>query len=137
MELVFPIEFIVHGTAVSAQAKRAESKSEWKERVKAASVTAIPQPHFATASPVSVTLYYLPDEPMEGDIDNIVKLILDALSPHVYLDDRQVERLVIQKLEPGIPFEIANPSEKLTSAIAAARPVLYVRLSDKPREEFP
>jgi hypothetical protein len=135
MELSFPIEFLVHGTAVSLQAKRAESKNEWKERVKAASVAVIPQPHFASEEPIGITLYYLPDEPMQGDIDNIVKPILDALSRHIYIDDRQVERLVIQKFEPGIPFELANPSETIAAAVTGPRPVLYVRLSDKPRGE--
>lgn len=136
MELIFPIEFLGYGTAVSFQAKHSGPKSEWKERVKAASLKAISQPHFASAAPISVTLYYLPDEPMDGDIDNIVKLILDALSKHIYIDDKQVERLVVQKFEPGVPFESVNPTETFAAAISATRPVLYVRLSDRPREEF-
>jgi hypothetical protein len=73
MELSFPIEFLVHGTAVSLQAKRAQSRAEWKERIKEASRTVIPQPHFASDARLAVTLFSLPDEPMEGDIDNIVK----------------------------------------------------------------
>jgi hypothetical protein len=135
MELSFPIEFLVHGTAVSLQAKRAESRAEWKERVKDASKTAIPQPHFASDAPLSVTLYYLPDAPMQGDVDNIVKPILDALSRHIYLDDHQVERLVVQKFEPGISFTFTNPTETFASALDAERPVLYVRLSDRPMED--
>jgi crossover junction endodeoxyribonuclease RusA len=135
MELSFPIEFLVYGTAVSLQAKRATSKNEWMERVKAASTAVIPQPHFACDEPIGVTLYYLPDEPMEGDIDNIVKPILDALSKHIYKDDHQVERLLVQKFDPGIPFELENPSETVAAAVSGPRPVLYVRLSDKPREE--
>ena len=137
MELSFPIEFLVHGTAVSAQAKLASSKNQWKERVKAASTGVISQPHFASESPISVTLCYFPDEPMQGDIDNIVKLILDALSRHIYLDDKQVERLVVQKFEPGVVFTFSNPTAVFASAITGPRPVLYVRLSDKPREELP
>jgi crossover junction endodeoxyribonuclease RusA len=136
MELSFPIEFLVHGTAVSAQARLPEAKNQWKERVKAASTQVIPQPHFASDAPISVTLYYLPDEPMQGDIDNVVKLILDALSRHIYLDDKQVERLVIQKFEPGVAFTFTNPSPIFASAIAGSRPVLYVRLSDNPFEDF-
>jgi crossover junction endodeoxyribonuclease RusA len=136
MDLAFPIEFLVHGTAVSFQAKRAESRNEWKNRVKAASTSVIPQPHFASGGPISVTLYYMPDEPMEGDIDNIVKLVLDALCHHIYLDDRQVERLVVQKFEPGLTFTFQNPSEVFASAISSLRPVLYIRLSDKPLGDF-
>ena len=136
MELSFPIEFLVRGTPVSVQAKLSAAKAEWKDRVKAASATAIPQPHFATTVPISITLYYLPDGPMEGDVDNIVKLILDALSHHIYVNDRQVERLVVQKLEPDAVFENSNLSATLASALAGPRPVLYVRLTDTPREEF-
>lgn len=124
MELSFPIEFLVHGTAVSFQAKRPESRDEWKQRVKAASVTPLPQPHLASDAPLSVTLYYLPDEPMQGDIDNIVKPVLDALSRHIYLDDHQVERIVVQKFEPGISFTYRNPSAIFAAAIEGSRPVL-------------
>ena len=34
---------------------------------------------------------------MTGDLDNRVKPILDALSGPVYIDDRQVDRLVVQR----------------------------------------
>jgi crossover junction endodeoxyribonuclease RusA len=101
MQIDFPIEFLVQGTPVSSQAKRPESKNEWKERVKSASNTAIPNLHFASDESMAVTLYYLPSEPMQGDIDNIVKPILDALCQHIYRDDNQVARVVVQKFEPG------------------------------------
>jgi crossover junction endodeoxyribonuclease RusA len=136
MDLSFPIEFLVRGTPVSIQAKRAQSKAEWKQRVKEASTAVIPSPHFASKSQIGVTLYYLPDEPMEGDIDNIVKLILDALSKHIYIDDKQVEKLVVQKFEPDIAFKFDNPTETFAAAIEGPRPVLYVRLTDAPREGF-
>jgi crossover junction endodeoxyribonuclease RusA len=135
MELSFPIEFLVYGTAVSLQSKRPESRTEWKERVKGASKNAIPQPHFASDAPISVTLYYLPEAAMRGDVDNIVKPILDALSGHIYIDDRQVERLVVQKFEPGMAFTFKNPSQTFASALGGERPVLYIRLSDRPMEE--
>lgn len=61
----------------------------------------LPEGHFASEAPISVILYYFPSAPMLGDIDNIVKPILDAMCRHIYLDDRQVERLVIQKLSWG------------------------------------
>jgi hypothetical protein len=76
MEISFPIEFLVHGTPVSFQAKHAAARSEWKERVKTASIHTLPQPHFASDQRMAVTLYYLPDAPMPGDVDNIVKLVL-------------------------------------------------------------
>jgi Holliday junction resolvase RusA-like endonuclease len=110
LELDFPLEFLVEGTPVSLQATRTESKTEWKERVKAASRTVIPEGHWATEGRVAATLFYFPAEPMQGDVDNIVKLILDALKRHIYIDDSQVERIVVQKFEPGNVFAFTAPS---------------------------
>ena len=39
---------------------------------------------------------------MQGDIDNIVKPVLDALAQHIYIDDAQVERLVYKNSSPAI-----------------------------------
>ncbi len=136
MQIVFPIEFLVQGTPVSFQAKRAESREEWKERVKSASTAAIPNPHFASDERMAVTLFYLPEEPMQGDLDNIVKPILDALSSHIYIDDAQVERIVAQKFEPGNAFTFSRPTTKFAEALGGDRPVLYVRVSNNPFEEL-
>lgn len=85
---------------------------------------------------MAVTLFYLPDEPMQGDIDNIVKLILDALSEHIYIDDGQVERLVVQKFEPGRVFRFQQPSPTFLTALNGTKPVLYVRVSNDPVEDL-
>ncbi len=73
---------------------------------------------------------------MEGDIDNIVKLIVDALCHHIYLDDGQVERVVVQKFEPGNGFEFATPSEVLKRALGSPKPLVYIRISDDPFEDL-
>lgn len=136
MEIVFPIEFLVYGTPVSAQAKSVVSREAWKDRVKTASQHVIPQPHFASDQRIAVTLYYLPNEAMAGDVDNIVKLVLDALNAHIYVDDVQVERVVIQKFEPGNVFSFSNPSASVVDAITGPKPVLYVRVSNDPFEDL-
>jgi REase_AHJR-like protein/endodeoxyribonuclease RusA len=61
---------------------------------------------------------------MQGDVDNIIKLIVDALTQHIYFDDRQVERIVVQKFEPGNVFTFAEPSEVLAKALETARPLV-------------
>lgn len=66
----------------------------------------------------------------------MVKLTLDALSPHIYLDDSQIERVVVQKFEPGNVFPFSNPSATLLDAITGVKPVLYVRISDAPFEDL-
>lgn len=85
---------------------------------------------------MAVTLFYFPADRMLGDIDNIAKPVLDAMCRHVYMDDVQIERLVVQKFEPGNIFAFERPSEALTRAAAGAKPVLYVRVSDNPFEEL-
>lgn len=68
---------------------------------------------------------------MAGDIDNIIKLTLDALRPHVMLDDGLVDRLVVQRFEQSsTDFSFANPSEALVQALAMDQPVLHIRLAD-------
>lgn len=136
MEIEFPIEFIVHGTPVSHQAKRAESRDQWKERVRAASLAALPSPHFATEDRIAVTLFYFPPETMQGDIDNIVKLVLDACRNHIYIDDWQVERVVVQKFDPDYVPGFRLPSAMLTRAIEGEKPALYVRISNDPHEDL-
>lgn len=73
---------------------------------------------------------------MQGDVDNIVKLILDGMCRHVFVDDRQVERIVIQKFEPGSIFSFSNPTDLLIEAINGQKPVLYIRVSNDPFEDL-
>lgn len=113
LEPNFPLEFLVEGTPVSMQAARPESRIEWKERVKAASRAVLPEGHWATKGRIATTLFYFPAAQMEGDVDNIVKLVLDALGRHIYIDDSQVERIVVQKFEPGNIFTFTSPSATL------------------------
>ena len=135
VEIEFPIEFLVHGTPASAQAGTA-SREDWKALVRAASKFALSDFHVASANPMSVTLFYWPEKPKRLDVDNMAKPILDALNGHVYIDDRQVERLVAQRFEPGGDFIFASPSDVLRGALAAETPVLYVRVSDNPFEDL-
>lgn len=136
MEIEFPIEFLVLGTPVSAQSSNPASRQAWKDRVLTSAQAVVLQPHFASQARLAATLYYFPDGPRQGDIDNIAKLTLDALCPNIYLDDSQIERLVVQKFEPGNVFPFSNPSTTLVNAITGLKPVLYVRLSDRPFEDL-
>lgn len=136
VEIEFPLEFVVQGTPVSLQAERRESIDEWKARVVNASRPALPEGHFATDAPLAITLFYFPAAEMQGDLDNIIKFILDALDRHIYMSDRQIQRILIQKFEPGNVFEFASPSVTLQDALSRAKPLLYIRLSDDPFEDL-
>jgi crossover junction endodeoxyribonuclease RusA len=67
---------------------------------------------------------------MEGDIDNIVKPILDGMATVIYPNDRLLERVVAQKFEPGIVFVFRSLTPILEQAIQAEPPVLYIRIDD-------
>jgi hypothetical protein len=136
MEIAFPIEFLVRGTPVSLSSKNENAREQWKGRIRNASSQALPSPHFASSERLAVTLYYFPAEPMQGDVDNIVKLILDGMSRHVFLDDQQVERIVVQKFEPGNIFSFSNPTLPMIEAINGQKPILYIRVSNDPFEEL-
>lgn len=131
VEIEFPVEFIVEGTPVSLQIKNKKAKDEWKELIRESSYSSLPEGHFCTDSEVSVTLFYFPDTPMQGDIDNIVKPILDSLCKHVYFDDRQVERVLVQKFEPGKGKTFSNVSKVLSDAISGQRPLLFIKINNK------
>jgi len=73
---------------------------------------------------------------MQGDIDNIVKPILDGLSKCIFVDDHQIERIVVQKFEPDKVFAFVNPSPALSEALGAERAALYIKVSGDAYEEL-
>ncbi len=127
VELQFPIEFVVPGVPLSLQAS-AQSRERWRERIRAVARAELPDFYFAAEAPIKVTIYYFPDAPMDGDIDNIVKPVLDSLSRFVYVDDNQVERIWVQKFEPGRLFIFRDPSPSLAAAIEMEGPRVYLHI---------
>ena len=132
VEIEFPFEFVVAGTALSMQAKLPTRIEAWKEQIRSAARPLLPEGHWACPEPVQVTIYCFPDRTMDGDLDNIVKPILDALSRFMYLDDKQVERLLIQKFEPMKAVEFVHPSPTLEKAALFGGPRLYIKINLAP-----
>ncbi|WP_299438709.1 RusA family crossover junction endodeoxyribonuclease [uncultured Rhodospira sp.] len=130
--IVFPVEFLVLGTPPSHQSARRDALADWKGTVREASRSALPEGHFATDALVAVTVYYFTDGSGSGDLDNIIKPILDAMSRHIYRDDKQVARLLVQRFEPDDDIQFLKPSSLLTQAQQGDRPILYVRIDDQP-----
>ena len=127
---------MVYGVAVSHQAANANRREEWKETVRNAALPGLPEGHWTIQGPVAVTIYIFPQAKMQGDIDNSAKLILDAMSAYIYLDDSLVERLVVQKFEPDRPLVIASDTtDVLAEALSADQPVVYIKVSDDLRVE--
>src|ERR1700722_9622285 len=137
VEIEFPMEFLVEGTPVSLQAKERRSIEKWKSRIVQASRAVLPEGHFATKVPLAITIFYFPLDPMEGDLDNIVKPILDALERHIYINDKQIHRILVQKFELTDFLDIFTaPSLTLQHALNRSTSRLYIRLSDNPYEDL-
>ena len=124
-----PLEFVVNGTPVSLQSS-SKGRQSWKERVRAGGSAAIPMDALQLTCPISVTIYYFPEGEMEGDIDNIVKPILDAMNKLIYDDDHQVERVVVQRFAEDNFYDFPNPSSALVGAMISAGPAVYIRVTD-------
>ena len=130
----FPVELLIEAVPLSLQASPI-SRETWKGLIRTVIDETINPGRWATESPVSVTILYFPDGPMTGDIDNIVKPILDALMPRIYVDDSQVERVWVQKFERERSFQIEDPTAKLAGAIDTEPPVVYIRIDNEIRSD--
>lgn len=135
MDIEFPIDFFVVGVPVSLQGSP-HGKRAWQAEVELSARHVLPDFHFASAQKLFVTIAYFTSDRLIADLDNIVKPILDALSGVMYIDDSQIERLLIQKYELGRVGSFANPSNALISALSHPEPALYVRLTDKIPEDL-
>lgn len=125
------------GTPVSFQSENAKSKAEWKAKVlEAARAVIEPGSWTFMEERLAVSLYYFPQDPMPGDIDNIVKLTLDALVPNVYTDDNLIDRVVVQRFDPEATFNFSEPSVALVEAMAIEGPVLHVRIQEAPLRDL-
>jgi crossover junction endodeoxyribonuclease RusA len=67
---------------------------------------------------------------MDGDVDNIVKLIVDGMVTIIYPDDQLLERIIVQKFEPGVESVFHSLTPMLEQATETDPPVIYIRIDD-------
>lgn len=137
MDSVLPFEVLIRGTPASAQTQSAKGRERWKNVVGDACRSRLPEQHWLVETPLFAILLYFPSAPMEGDVHNIVKYTLDGMKRVVFLDDRQIEKILVQKFEPGFVTTFNNPSSLLLEALEAEPPIMYVRLSENIYEAIP
>ena len=131
-QALFPLEFFIEGVPVSLGAST-RSKDRWRHCVSGAArqrQRETDELGFIDRRSLAVTVYYFANAPMEGDVDNILKPILDALIGIAYPDDSLVERVVSQKFEPDVDWVFSAPSDQLAAALDTDTPVVYVRVDD-------
>lgn len=131
-DTLFPLEFFIESVPISLGAST-RSKDRWRETVFEMARRRQRETDefgFIDERPLAVTIYYFASAPIEGDIDNILKPILDALIGIAYPDDSVVERVVSQKFEPDVDWVFAAPSDQLAAALDKDAPVVYIRVDD-------
>lgn len=129
---MFPLEFFIEETPKSLQAS-SRSKEQWRATVKWAATARIQQTvgwHYLDDRRLAVTIFYFSPAEMERDIDNIVKPILDGMIGVAYLNDRVVERVLVQNFERGIEKSFTDISQIFADALDKDEPVVYIRVDD-------
>jgi crossover junction endodeoxyribonuclease RusA len=128
MEPLLPIELVIRGYPISHQTKRKGALEDWRLDVRKQARAQMDEGHFAIQRLLIATIYFFPQTKLEPDLDNAVKPVLDGLSQCVYLDDVQIERLVIQRFEPGRLIPLFDDSPRFDDAVASVEPIIYIRL---------
>ncbi len=133
ISLPFPIEFVIRDTPRSHQSSNTRGKELWKQKVgeyASAHVKSLRDFFFIDNRPLAATIFYFPPTEMDGDVDNIVKLIVDGMVTILYPDDRLLERIVVQKFEPGVESVFHSLTHTLERAAEMTPPVIYIRIDD-------
>ena len=133
ISLPFPVEFLIRDTPRSHQSANTKAKEAWKQKVAEtanAHVRTMRDFFFIDPRPLAVTIFYFPQAVMTGDVDNIVKLIVDGMIAVIYPDDRVLERIVVQKIEPGVNMVFQSLTPALEQAAETDPPVIYIRIDD-------
>ena len=131
--LPFPIEFMIRDTPRSHQSDNSKGKELWKLKVGEMARThtkTLREFYFLDERPLAATIFYFPPTAMEGDVDNIVKLIVDGMVAIIYPNDRLLERIIVQKFEPGVESVFHSLTPMLERAIETDPPVVYIRIDD-------
>lgn len=128
---MLPFEFVVDGPPVSQQTRRRARLPLWRAAVLAAATVRWPlgEDPFEDTVSVEITHFY---EGSPGDVDNIIKPILDAIKGLVLADDSLVTDIVCRRRPLGGPF-LADPvSPTLADGLAGNREFLHVRVALSP-----
>jgi crossover junction endodeoxyribonuclease RusA len=130
-----PWDFIALGVPISVQAS-GTSKSRWKGEVAAAAQAA-----WGADPPLDVEVllritYFHESSPL--DVDNMIKPIQDALNGIVYVDDKQVAKVVSGRSNLDGSFRVRGLSEALALGFVSDGPFVHVKVEPAPdAQELP
>ena len=127
-----PFEFIVPGPPVSRQTRHGAARRRWMQDVRNAASGWEPEPAFAKEVMVTIRYFF---EGSRRDVDNIPKLILDALVGLAYIDDRLVTDLVCRARQANVNPTIDNATDLLRSALRDFDEFIYIYIENSPVQE--
>ena len=128
---MLPFEFVVDGPPVSQQTRRRARLPPWRADVLAAATIRWPSGDAPAEEPVSVEITHF-YEGAPGDVDNIIKPILDAIKGLVLADDSLVTDVVCRRRPLAGPFMADPVSPVLADGLAGNREFLHVRVALSP-----
>ncbi|UWR55865.1 RusA family crossover junction endodeoxyribonuclease [Phaeobacter inhibens] len=115
--------------------KSTKARKPWVAAVQNAAKQALPDHWEPTEVELSLTIYDFPEEEPQGDVDNIIKRIQDAMNGIVYIDDKQVMRVVAQRFLPKDYRSREVLPDLIAEALVNDPPFVYISISDTPMEE--
>lgn len=126
ISLPFPVEFVIRDTPRSHQSPNAKGKELWKRKVGEtadAHVKTLRDFFFIDHRPLAATIFYFPPAEMDGDIDNIVKLIIDGMVAIIYPDDHIAGANYRPEVRAGkcVSFSLADANTRAGSRDRSSR----------------
>jgi crossover junction endodeoxyribonuclease RusA len=128
----FPFELVVAETPLSLQAAP-RSLQRWKKTLRDVAkleLCAKREQWFIDERPLSMKIFYFRPVGAGGDLDNIIKSILNAFKTVLYQDDSVIERIVAQRFDPDVIYAFEDVSAKLAEALEGPPPMLYPSVDD-------
>jgi Holliday junction resolvase RusA-like endonuclease len=128
------IKFAVEGTPVSLKARN-PSRHNWQEKVRAAALRVLPDDWELCDTELSMTIYDFPTDLPQGDVDNIIKRIQDALNEVVYVDDKLIRRVVAHRFLPEEYEDSTDLPDLISEAILNDPPFVFLAIKSDPFSE--
>jgi hypothetical protein len=125
-----PFEFVVAGVPVSDQSENDRARERWRRQVRAAAAAAWSKGAKPLESSVSIVIAFFHSGESDLDVDNIPKLVLDAVKGLIYTDDHQVEQVTIRRTRI-VPGDVLTAMPFLIDA-EIGPPFVYIRVDPPP-----
>lgn len=125
-------DFVIPGTPRTRQRRRRNTGEYWKGSVRAAAQRRWPESRTPFAAELQALIIYYYRNETTIDVDNIGKLILDAIKGLLIDDDRLISQLIVRKTDLTQISSIRDPSEVLAPFLGIDENFVYVCLGGPP-----